>query len=187
MNPIAILQDTDMSISLKQINMILNQYEQVDYEAITYLIGQCNYGGRVTDDWDRRCITAILANLINEKTVMDDGYKFSVSGMWFAPVHGEYDSYLEHAQNCPLIPAPEAFGMHSNADITKDNKASFDLFTSILVTQSTSSGGGSGGKSSDEKLTEIASDVLGKLPLPYDTERCSVFICPFALYSCDWC
>jgi dynein heavy chain len=162
--------DTDMSISLKQINMILNQYPTVDYEAITYLIGQCNYGGRVTDDWDRRCITAILNNLLCPATVEDDDYKFSDSGLWYAPKHGEHEHYVESARNFPLIPAPEAFGMHSNADITKDNKETFDLFTSILVTQSTGGGGGDGGgPSSDDKITEIATDVLEKLRAPFDT------------------
>jgi len=162
--------DTDMSISLKQINMILNQYEIVDYEAITYLIGQCNYGGRVTDDWDRRCITTILDKLLCAETVENEDYKFTDSGMWYAPKFGEHESYVEHARSCPLIPAPEAFGMHSNADITKDNKETFDLFTSILVTQSTGGGGGGGGgQTSDEKITAIATDVLSKLRAPFDT------------------
>lgn len=161
--------DTDMSISLKQINMFLNQYEGVDYEAIRYLIGQCNYGGRVTDDWDRRCITTTLENLLNSDMVENDDYKFTDSGQWYAPPHGEYESYIEHAMKCPLIPDPEAFGMHSNADITKDNKETMDLFTSILLTQSTSGGGGSGGSSTDDKLTEIADDVLSKLRPPFDT------------------
>jgi len=162
--------DTDMSISLKQIHMFLNQYEGVDYDAIQYLIGHCNYGGRVTDDWDRRCLNTVLKYALCPEIVNDADYKLTASGKYFAPAHGEHEAYIEHTRSFPLIPDPEAFGMHSNADISKDNKETHDMFTSILVTQTTGGGGGGGGgKSSDETVTEIAEDVLSKLPPPFDT------------------
>ena len=33
---------------------------KIDYMAIVYLAGECNYGGRVTDDKDRRLIMTLL-------------------------------------------------------------------------------------------------------------------------------
>ena len=94
--------DTDLAISVRQVNMFLNQYEHVDYNAIRCslhhlkyicvidllladLIGQCNYGGRVTDDWDRRCLVTILNRVLCEALVLDDGYRFSESGTYYAP------------------------------------------------------------------------------------------------------
>ena len=48
---------------------------------LKYTAGHINYGGRVTDDWDRRCIMNIL-NDFYSPTVMKEGYKFSESGIY---------------------------------------------------------------------------------------------------------
>jgi hypothetical protein len=36
------------------------EYSDIPYKVLKYTAGQINYGGRVTDDWDRRCIMNIL-------------------------------------------------------------------------------------------------------------------------------
>ena len=57
---------------------------------------------------------------------------------------------------------PEVFGMHDNVDISKELQETKVLFDSVLVTQSQTSGGGSG-KTTEETLNEIASDILSKV------------------------
>ena len=40
--------------------MFVDQYEEVQWSALNYLVAEANYGGRVTDDKDRRLIKVIL-------------------------------------------------------------------------------------------------------------------------------
>ena len=75
--------------------MFVNEYETVPYDAISYLTGECNYGGRVTDDWDRRCLMTILADFYNPNIISDPKFKFSPSGTYYSPPKSDYESYVE--------------------------------------------------------------------------------------------
>lgn len=56
------------------LQMFLNDYEDLPLDALTYLTGQCNYGGRVTDDWDRRLLVSLLSIFYCHNIVEDDTY-----------------------------------------------------------------------------------------------------------------
>ena len=51
------------------------------FQVLKYTAGHINYGGRVTDDWDRRCIMNIL-NDFYSPDVLSSEHKFSESGIY---------------------------------------------------------------------------------------------------------
>jgi dynein heavy chain len=58
--------------------MLLNKADSVPFEALQFVTGEINYGGRVTDDWDRRCLLTILRKFYNPN-ILEVKYKFSSS------------------------------------------------------------------------------------------------------------
>ena len=128
------------------------------------------YGGRVTDDWDRRCLMTILSDCYAREVVSVHKHRLSTSGVYFVPGKGAYTDYIEHIKELPLTQHPEVFGMHENVNITRELAETNNLFDSVLLTQGGAGGGGSGGTDQDALLNDIASDILGKLPKDFDLE-----------------
>ena len=64
------------------------------------MTGQINYGGRVTDDCDRRCLMAVLSIHMTPQ-VLDDNYRFSRSGNYMAPKAGSFADVMEYLEALP--------------------------------------------------------------------------------------
>jgi dynein heavy chain, axonemal len=164
--------DPDLFISQQQLRIFLDDdYDEVPFAALTYLVGECNYGGRVTDDKDRRLLMSMLSDFYTP-SILTDSYRFSPSGQYYAPKHGPVESYLKYIQDLPFTERPEVFGLHDNADITSAIAETNEMLATALSLQPRSSGGG--GKSWEETLTELAVDIASKLPELYDIEKISV-------------
>uniref|UniRef100_A0A8C3VA02 Dynein axonemal heavy chain 3 n=1 Tax=Catharus ustulatus TaxID=91951 RepID=A0A8C3VA02_CATUS len=160
--------ESDLRISMQQIQMFLNEYEEIPFEALTYLTGECNYGGRVTDDKDRRLLLSLLSIVYN-KDIEQEKYMLSAGGDYYIPPHGPYESYIEYIRSLPITTHPEVFGLHENADITKDNQETNQLFDAVLLTLPREAGGA--GKSPQEVVEDLAQDILSKLPSSFDMEE----------------
>lgn len=57
--------------------MFLNNYDEIPMDALTYLTGECNYGGRVTDDKDRRLLISLLSIFYNTDLMDNDNYRYT--------------------------------------------------------------------------------------------------------------
>jgi len=70
-------------------------------------LGECNYGGRVTDDYDRRLLKSLLCKFMCRSVFEDPAYKFTESDVYYAPLKHEYSSYLEYIKSLPFHTHPE--------------------------------------------------------------------------------
>jgi dynein heavy chain, axonemal len=158
--------ESDLKICVRQLQKLLNEYDQVPWKALSYLAGECNYGGRVTDDRDRRTLMSLLS-IVYCPEIMDQFYKLSSCGIYFAPQQGYYEDYITYIKSLPLMQNPEVFGMHENADIAKDLAETNLLIETVILTQGRQGGSGSG-KTQEEITSDIASGILSSLPSDFD-------------------
>lgn len=142
--------------------MFLLEQAEIPWDALRYVTGQINYGGRVTDDWDRRCLMAILGRYYTN-AILGEDYKFSPSGTYYAPAQGKLDSYRGYVGGLPINDAPEIFGLHMNANIASQRRETENLLRTALSLQPRSAGSG-GGRSPDEIVRELVIEIQAELP-----------------------
>ena len=132
------------------------------------MVAEANYGGRVTDEYDRRTIKILLLDYYNEMMIEKENHRLSESGTYYVPDDGQRQDYIQFVKdNIPLVDKTEIFGLHDNAEITcAINNTNFILSTALSLQPRATS---SGGKSLDDVLKETCQDILAKLPNRFDT------------------
>eukprot|EP00928_Gymnodinium_smaydae_P068047 TRINITY_DN5109_c0_g5_i1.p1 TRINITY_DN5109_c0_g5~~TRINITY_DN5109_c0_g5_i1.p1 ORF type:complete len:4182 (+),score=1201.92 TRINITY_DN5109_c0_g5_i1:1381-13926(+) len=164
--------EPDRQICTDQLRIFLQEQDPIiPYKALRYTSSEANYGGRVTDADDRVTIAVIITDFYCED-ILKDSYKFSPSGIYYAPSFTSKEGYMEYVRGLPINQDPEIFGLHSNANLT----CAIKEVTTMLATANSmqgKGGGGGGGKSSDEILGELGAKYLGEIKPPFDTEMSS--------------
>eukprot|EP00742_Colponemidia_sp_Colp-10_P007071 GILJ01007591.1.p1 GENE.GILJ01007591.1~~GILJ01007591.1.p1 ORF type:complete len:2165 (-),score=376.69 GILJ01007591.1:179-6499(-) len=158
--------DSDLETSLTVLRMFLEEQQTIPWDALRYVTGQINYGGRVTDDLDRRCLLAILYKYYSPDILSAD-YKFSSSGIYCAPEPGSLSRFKEYIHSLPSLEEPEIFGMNQNANVIFQNQEAGKLLDTIVAIQPRIASS-SGSKSSDDVLSELARELETQLPQPLE-------------------
>ncbi|RKP19398.1 hypothetical protein ROZALSC1DRAFT_14025, partial [Rozella allomycis CSF55] len=158
--------DGDFRMCVRQLKMFLEEYDQIPFKVLKFTVGEINYGGRVTDDWDRRLLMTLLEDYYNPQAI-NDNYKFSSSDIYYSIPAESIQSYKNYIKQLPLEDSTEIFGMLDNANITFAQKETLSIFNSLASLMPKSNASGSG-KNRDEILLEMASSIQSRIPLPFD-------------------
>eukprot|EP00958_Prasinococcus_capsulatus_P007761 scaffold712_cov404-Prasinococcus_capsulatus_cf.AAC.19 len=160
---------SDIECSMQTLRMFLEEQPEVPWPALLYVTGDINYGGRVTDDLDRRCLRVILRQYYVE-SVLDDNFAFSSSGMYKSPPEGPLPNIIEYIRSIPTKDDPEVFGLHSNADITFQVQEGRKLVDTVLGIQPRVSATVEG-KSPEDAILEAVIEMQSQMPRVLDLDE----------------
>jgi dynein heavy chain len=156
--------NSDVEVSMAILRNILLEYKTIPWEALTYLTGEITFGGRVTDEWDRRTLKSILSRFYTP-LILDDNYMFSQSRIYYAPADGDILSFKTYIDALPLSEEPSIFGMHENANISYQLQEARKLIRTVLEVQPRLVSVGAG-VSSEDLVSEMCSAILSEWPEP---------------------
>uniref|UniRef100_H2ZI85 AAA+ ATPase domain-containing protein n=1 Tax=Ciona savignyi TaxID=51511 RepID=H2ZI85_CIOSA len=133
------------------LSIYLDEYDETPWEALKYLIAGVNYGGHITDDWDRRLLHSYINTTFNNEAVSTTFYNYaqipflllnpsifhrlSTMDTYYIPKDGTLATYKEYISMLPNVDNPEAFGQHPNADIASQITEARTLFETLLSLQ----------------------------------------------------
>ena len=92
--------ESDLETSISVLKRFITEQDNMPWDALNYVTGHINYGGRVTDDWDRRCLMSILSIYLTPN-ILNDNYIFSKSGIYKAPTKNSLEEVLEYFTELP--------------------------------------------------------------------------------------
>jgi dynein heavy chain len=146
---------------------------KIPWTTLRYLIGETIYGGRVTDDYDRRVLMCYLEEYLGDFLFdsFQPFYFFANNQFQYkVPMVGSRDDYINYIDVLPLTNAPDVFGLHPDAEIGYLTNAVKDMWSQLVSLQPRTSDG-TGGISREEFIAGIAQDVQMKLPPTFDITR----------------
>ena len=148
----------------------MEQNDEVPFAALQYAVGECNYGGRVTDDKDRRLLMT-LQNMVFQKKLFEPDFKLRPFGLYRVPKGEKREDHLEFINSLPMAALPEAYGLHANADISKDLNDTKLLFNTLIIVGGSSSSGDDG---QEDMVSDLCKNVLENLPPNFDIEAATL-------------
>lgn len=136
----------------------------ISWNTVRYMIGEVQYGGRVTDDYDKRLLNTYAKVWFTDDMFKDD---FCFFKGYNIPKVNNIDEFREYIISLPAMDTPQVFGLHPNADITYQTHTAKETLETILNIQPKDSGGGSG-ETRESVVMKQSQDMLSKLPPDYD-------------------
>lgn len=143
--------------------------EMAPLDALQYCVAELNYGGRITDDADRRLCSTMLRDFFStEVLAAGEKHAFSPSGLYRPPKLGStLAETADHVRCYPLVDQVEVFGLHDNAAVAAAQRETHALFAAALALSQTA-GSSSASRGRDEAAARVAADLESRVPTAFD-------------------
>ena len=157
---------SDFYISRKHLRLFLNESDsEVPFEALSYVIGELNYGGRVTDRWDRRLLLSLLHRFFSEEI---NSSNFTFGERYNAPnFNDKLEKLLNSVANWPYVTTGDDVGLSQNASTITARNEALSIFNSLIEVQPTLVAA-SDTISEEQFALNLVESLIGQIPKQFN-------------------
>ncbi|KAK2720694.1 hypothetical protein QYM36_004548, partial [Artemia franciscana] len=136
----------------------------ISWQNICFMLGEVQYGGRVTDDFDKRLLMTFTQLWFGDRLVKP-GFEFHKGYTAPQGIQGRTTAgCMEHITSLPAQDSPEVLGLHPNADITYQMNVAQCILDTILSVQPKEGGMGGEEVSREESALKVVEDLQVRCP-----------------------
>ncbi|CAH8603584.1 unnamed protein product [Dicrocoelium dendriticum] len=157
---------SDLNASLQFLQNHLDELDamkNIDWKCVRYMLGEIQYGGRVTDDFDKRLLLTYCKAWFHEAIFSPD---FEFSRGYRIPQVTTLEAIMDWINELPPTVSPQVFGLHENANIVYQGRRAKEILNCILSIQPKDAGSGLG-ETREDAVYRMTEDMLSKLPPNY--------------------
>lgn len=147
-------------------NACIHEKDEIPWGSLKYLLGGAMYGGRVSDDFDRRILETYFDEYFGDFLLCQNNqFSFSAHhGSYRVPNtnKGNLDELKNHIENIPIITNPSVIGLNENADLQYFNDKMEDLWQSLLRMSPKEQ---EGHQYMDSEIASVATEMIKIIPI----------------------
>lgn len=156
----------DFTQSVRQLQRFLCDEKPTPFKTLHYIIGECLYGGRMYDAYDKRLLKTILSDIFNDGILTGPPYRFTSIDSYALPSRFEHRLVLKFIDHSiPDYATCDVYGLHENSDFIFKLKMSNNLLTKMTISMTFTSK-----IAFDEfEFLQRLDEIQQKLPEPIDS------------------
>ena len=155
---------SDFNIALKHLRLFLSESEPDDipFEAINYVIGELDYGGRVTDNWDRRTLLSLLVKYFNN-------HENSLKTRYPPPsFSSKLDSVIKVIEEWPVQTLSKDVSLSDNATAINSRNEALRFFANMIELQPNLVLSSDVNVSEEEISLKLIQSLKGEIPTSFN-------------------
>ncbi|KAK8835297.1 Dynein heavy chain 5, axonemal [Tritrichomonas musculus] len=151
-------------------------YDASFWQTVRYGVCEIHYGGRVTDELDRRLIKTIGEIYFDNSKIVqrsEDDHQnllsFDAKGEYTIIDCNQVNAYIQHINTMPSHDPPDVFGLHPLADVKLRRDQANEIFQKIIDIQPKESA--VGGMTREDLVLQKIKELLPNVPQNFQMER----------------